>query len=545
MTEDKETTPVLDEAPKIDNIEVLEVLGRGGMAIVFKARQKSTDRIVALKVLAKAAIQGEEAARRFRQEAQLTSGLDHPNIVKTLAFGISTDGQPYLVLEFLDGRSLADDFKLNGRMHLFEFRDVFLPVLSALATAHKASVVHRDIKPENIMLCQTDDGKETVKVLDFGIAKVLSLESTTESQHLTRTGALLGSPSYMSPEQCDGKAVDGRSDIYSISCVMYEALSGEPPFMAATSLEVMRKHSMEPPPTVSDLSRKIDVRKELAAVTLWGLAKDPAARPQTADELSRKLSSVLEKITLDKVPRLKNIATEQRLRHGLVLCFMLLCGIGGFAVWLHNQQTLALPKPDNKSFKRAGAEEQRFEKQIATYERGLGAARNLYLAVSLENLAAIREEQGKYSEAELARKRVIAIREKALGPEHHYVGKAFSDLASLYLKEAKYRDAEALLRRSLEISEKQFGPDDPDTAEALRQLGQCCAEQGNYKEAENLYKRSLTIDEKLLGPEHPDLADAITDSLQKLASICRHQGKPAEAEQFDARARSIRSRGKN
>lgn len=109
----------------------------------------------------------------------------------------------------------------------------------------------------------------------------------------------------MSPEQCQGKALDGRSDLYSLACVMYETLSGEPPFQGQTSLELMQKHSAEPPQTVSELSRKIDIRRELASATLWALAKDPAARPQTASEFAKKLNEVLERITLDKVPRLK------------------------------------------------------------------------------------------------------------------------------------------------------------------------------------------------------------------------------------------------
>ena len=301
---DKELTDELAAAPEIESIEIIELLGKGGMSLVYKARQKQLDRIVAVKVLSKMAVRGEDGIKRFQKEAKLTSTLDHPNIVKTISFGVSKDGQPYLVMEYLEGLSLADELKQNGRLKLQKFKDVFLPALSALGQAHQAGLVHRDIKPGNIMICRTDTGAETVKLVDFGIAKVFG-EGESETQELTKSGAVMGSPAYMSPEQCQGKPLDGRSDLYSMACVMYETLSGEPPFSGDSLLEVMQKHSVEPPPTVSDLSRKIDIRKELAKVTLWGLAKDPAARPQTASEFARKLNEVLERITLDKVPRLK------------------------------------------------------------------------------------------------------------------------------------------------------------------------------------------------------------------------------------------------
>ena len=310
-------------APEIDSIEILELLGKGGMSLVYKARQKQLDRIVAVKVLSKLAVRGEDGIKRFQKEAKLTSTLDHANIVKTISFGVSNDGQPYLVMEYLEGLSLADDLKQNGRLKLQKFKDVFLPTLSALNQAHQAGLIHRDIKPGNIMICRNDTGAETVKLVDFGIAKVFG-EGETETQNLTKTGAVMGSPAYMSPEQCQGKTLDGRSDLYSMACVMYETLSGEPPFSGESSLDVMQKHSAEPPPTVSDLSRKIDIRKELANVTLWGLAKDPAARPQTASEFARKLNEVLERITLDKVPRLKATAGQgisRTKRIVLLICY--------------------------------------------------------------------------------------------------------------------------------------------------------------------------------------------------------------------------------
>lgn len=287
--------------PIIEGIEIIDLLGKGGMSLVYKAKQTTLERLVAVKVLAK--ISDDDRIKRFSQEAKLTSSLNHPNIVKTISFGISQDHQPYLVMEYLDGHSLADELKQNGRLRLDRFRDIFLPLLSALRQAHEAGLVHRDIKPGNIMICKGNSGDVPILV-DFGIAKIYGSESETPS--LTKSHAVIGSPSYMSPEQCAGQPLDGRSDLYSLACVMYESLSGELPFSGDSPLEIMQKHCSLAPPTVSEFSKKIDIRKELADVTLWGLNKDPAKRPQTAAEFASKLSNVLEKITLDKVPLLRS-----------------------------------------------------------------------------------------------------------------------------------------------------------------------------------------------------------------------------------------------
>ena len=299
--------PVVDDlvaSPDIEGIEILALVAEGGMSLVYKARQKQLDRIVAVKVLAHMPASGVAGIKRFQKEAKLTSSLEHPNIVKIVSFGVSKNSQPYLVAEYLEGVSLDQELKQNGRLTLQKFKDVFLPVLSALEHAHQAALIHRDIKPGNIMLCSSAIGEQVVKLVDFGIAKVFD-EGTVETANLTKSGTLLGSPAYMSPEQCQGKPLDGRSDLYSLACVMYEMLSGEPPFSGDTVLDVMHQNSVAPPPTVSEFVGKIDIGKNLAKTILWALAKDPNQRPQTASEFAEKLNEALELLRLDEVPRLK------------------------------------------------------------------------------------------------------------------------------------------------------------------------------------------------------------------------------------------------
>jgi serine/threonine protein kinase len=322
------------DIPQVDQIEVLEPLGAGATSRVYRARQTTLDRLVALKILNPDLVAGEELLRRFQQEARISSSLDHPNIVRTLSFGVARDGRPYLVMELLEGHSLSDLLSDGGALPLGKFKDVFLSVLSALSAAHEAGLVHRDIKPANIMFCKLDGGREAIKLVDFGIAKVV--DSQAAEQCLTKTGVLLGSPNYMSPEQCKGARLDGRSDLYSLCCVMYEALCGEPPYSGSSALEVMRLHSLAPPPTVSELTNRVDVSRELASVIIWGLCKDPSERPQSADELASRLNAVFEQITMDRVPRLKKVSAAGH--KGRLAVVALLCLVVPAVIFLGRQQ---------------------------------------------------------------------------------------------------------------------------------------------------------------------------------------------------------------
>lgn len=294
---------------EIDNITFLQVLGRGGMSTVYKARQNDLDRLVAIKVLDRLAFSDENALLRFREEAKLTSQFDHPNIVKTLGFGMAAQGNPYLCMEFIDGYSLNDLLKEKQRLTLLEFQNIFLPILSALTEATKLNLVHRDIKPGNIMITRLPDGSLFPKLVDFGIAKILQEDQKT---NYTRTGALLGTPAYMSPEQCQGLELDERSDIYSLACVMYEALSGEAPYTANSALEVMHKHSHSPAPQRSDLSAKIQLDRVLAELIVSALAKDPAKRPRTSAQFQNDLQKALSHLTLEKLPAPKTTGGKSK-----------------------------------------------------------------------------------------------------------------------------------------------------------------------------------------------------------------------------------------
>ena len=307
-------------APKIEGIEILELLGSGGMSLVYKAKQLKLERIVAVKVLSERALLGGEEIKRFQNEARLSSALQHPNICKTFAFGLAEENQPFIVMEYLEGLSLAE--RLKGEpLGLQKFKEIFLSLLSALETAHKTGLLHRDIKPANIMLCDASKNDAEVKLLDFGIAKNV-FDGQQAIQNLTQSGVVLGTPVYMSPEQCLGKKLDARSDLYSLACVMYETLIGKPPFAGDSTLQLMQNHCGQALPSRKTLAAESGLPSSLLAVVLSGLEKEPNARPSSAAEFSSRLENALKTIDPERFRR-KSQPQRKAILIG-VLAFMVL-----------------------------------------------------------------------------------------------------------------------------------------------------------------------------------------------------------------------------
>ncbi len=269
----------------MEKYELIGRLGAGGMSVVFKARHRLLSRMVAIKLLNGEAFGHPGVQQRFIQEAQITSQLSHPSIINVHDFGINIDGQPYLVMDYVDGPSLAQLLERGGPLKEQEALRIFRQVSSALAFAHSKGIVHRDVKPSNVMLSCEPGQDFFVKILDFGLAQV-SCEQEDNLQKLTSFGALLGSPLYMSPEQCAGKPVDARSDMYSFGCLMYEALRGRPPFIGDNALETMNLHINEDVPPLDDRPYSENLRHLISRC----LAKSPEHRFASTQELSRQLS---------------------------------------------------------------------------------------------------------------------------------------------------------------------------------------------------------------------------------------------------------------
>lgn len=269
--------------------EIFEVIGQGGMGIVYKVRHQALGKILALKVLP-SNLYNEKSWKRFQAEAKALAALKHPALVGVYDLGVHEGTTPYYTMDYLEGKSLQQLLLEDGPLTVQEAVEVFLKVLEGLKYAHDQNIVHRDIKPANIFLCGTASGGLSVKLLDFGIAKLSHLDADT-NQSLTASGDIFGSPYYMSPEQCLGAKLDLRSDIYSIGCSLYEALTGEVPFEGETALATLMMHQKSEAPVMSAFGLKFPGRLE--KVVARCLAKNPDDRPSSASELATELKLVL------------------------------------------------------------------------------------------------------------------------------------------------------------------------------------------------------------------------------------------------------------
>ncbi len=241
--------------------KIIELVSRGNMGLVYKARHILLDKVFAIKVLAPDEPLKEVSRERFQREAHAAATLEHPNIISVHDFGILDNGGLYLVMEYLEGETLADLLVREKKLDFQTAIPIFKQICVALEYAHNHGVIHRDLKPSNIMLVKDYKGEELAKVIDFSIAKFT--RKKPEQKTITKPGQVFGSPLYMSPEQCQGKKPDLRSDIYSLGCVMYEVLCGEPPLVGETLLATIYKHVNELPTPVSQYLNEKTLPKDL------------------------------------------------------------------------------------------------------------------------------------------------------------------------------------------------------------------------------------------------------------------------------------------
>jgi serine/threonine-protein kinase len=274
-----------------DRYEVLGRLGKGGMGVVYRARQKIIDRPVALKVLRRELAQDEAAVKRFLVEAKAVSSLASPHIVTLYDFGITHEGLLYFTMEMMEGEALTALIKREAPLGAERAAKILLQACSALAEAHGKGILHRDLKPDNIFILKDDHGGELVKMLDFGIAKIMD-DGTSES--ITRTGMVCGTPMYLSPEQAMGRSLDARSDIYSLGIILYEMLSGSPPFVDQTPVAVLMKQVSEQPKSVHVIRPDVEIPVALDELLMAVLAKNPEHRPQSVEELKQRLAAALD-----------------------------------------------------------------------------------------------------------------------------------------------------------------------------------------------------------------------------------------------------------
>lgn len=265
---------------QIEQYEIVRPLGEGAFGQVFLASHTSLERLVAIKTLKLGPRLEKSAVDRFGREAKALSRLDHPNIARCFSIGTSSDGTPYIAMEYVSGRTLKDVLEERGKLSLDEVKQLFSPLLEALQYAQSQGILHRDLKPANIII--SDNG--VPKIIDFGVAKFLETEN--DDQKLTSTGSFVGTPLYLSPELCAGVEPSPASDLYSMMCILFECFVGEPPYPGETPLAVLHNHVCSPSPVPSEFSADLAGVDEFFRI---GLEKHPQNRFKSADAMREAL----------------------------------------------------------------------------------------------------------------------------------------------------------------------------------------------------------------------------------------------------------------
>jgi serine/threonine protein kinase/Tfp pilus assembly protein PilF len=491
--------------------EVLDLIGAGGMSAVFKAFHMDMDRIVAIKFVQGDGQADAETMRRFKREARAASLLNHPNVITVYDYGTTEEGHAYLTMDFLHGHSLQQVIRQEGVLSSKRALNIFLQVCKALSHAHEHGVVHRDLKPGNIMLISTSDEEDFVKIIDFGIAKV-SNPVKKQSGELTQTGQVVGSPTYMAPEQLLGDPVDARTDIYAFGCVMYECLTGRTPFDGDTVFSVMHQHISDPPPPISEVNPNVEVPQELAQTVMQCLEKEPGKRFQTMKELRERLAEITDQtssMVIVRVPRDKSKSTPVIKKPSKFMPLYIVAAaliLAGAAYFVYNQIN-----PPAAVVSGEGGD-------------GLGPNSNQLVAAYQKELAQAYHD-GHFDDAVKAG--LMALKESENSKDVVQRAIIYSSLGKCYMAQSKYKQALEMFEKALPILEKELGPAEDATIGTLQMMGITYFNLQKYPEAESQLSRLLSVIESR--PQGRDSADRAT-VLTMLGRIYYDTGRSTDSE---------------
>ncbi len=520
-----------------EKYEVQELVGRGGMGCVYKVMHRLLKKPMALKLLPQKGdgLNSVDVAR-FDAEAKAASGLHHPNLAGIHDYGVMDDGSPYLVMDFIEGESLADLIGRDSALKEEDAIDLFLQICSGLEFAHSKHLIHRDIKPSNIMVSK-GSGKLQARIVDFGIAKKLPA-AEEHSPTLTGTGQIIGSPQYMSPEQCTGHKVDVRSDIYSLGLVMFEVLTGKKVFEGENSLQVILQHVNERAPLFRSVAPNAKLSSGIERIVLQSLEKEADNRYHSVEDLKRDLELVKQgKNPVKEVSRLrKNIRSAKKFLK--LLGFASACATVSLGVvWIAFTMYFA-PTPWGSLAAQAQEDLKHFNYNSAEnkYRQALD------LAAKAKAPAGPREQMifelaTIYDETKRPEKAIVLLQE-GLDINHTHAldsmrGVLYDEMAVAYLHMEDYKRAEETARKAVEIKETTRGKIDGLTAHSVSRLGKALRHQKRYAESEAAARKFVAIETKLYPNEDdPELYFAynqLTDILADEGAALKNPAKTADA----------------
>jgi len=539
-----------------EKFEILSVLGQGGMSVVYKARHTLTERIVAIKLLSSYDM---PSLKRFQQEAKLACTLSHPYVISVFDFGVSADGQPFLVMDYLEGVTLAESIKTEGAMAVGRALGFFIQGCDALAYVHRREVLHRDLKPGNFMITRDHEEHEVLKLVDFGIAKYLSPDA--EVLDLTRTGEVFGSPLYMSPEQCLGRKLDARADIYSMGCVMYEVLTSVPPLVGANAIDTLHKHIYEDPEPFSDARFLPEtVPPHLENIIFKALSRELDARYQTMQEMLNDLNSFKQKFGSDEsadeitgpppdaLPSLElasghklSTATSQGdvvvpadVQSSSIANFRHIPTVPPSAVSSANAHSLHPPiesvRQHDSSRKKSAMPKRAIEiphipsrlHKFAPLAVAIAGAMIFIALYTIVNRVELFSGGGKSTSTS-----AISTVSKEPAAGEKVSGDQFDDKQKSAVEayeNGRYDKALASFESLVKTARSDFEPSDPRLAEALHNLGNAYFKQDQYDEAEKAMTEAMSLQSKQ--GETTFLADTMTD----IALVYCAQGQFKRAE---------------
>ncbi|MBY0359852.1 MAG: protein kinase [Candidatus Obscuribacterales bacterium] len=482
-----------------ENFEIISRIGAGASSDVYKAKHLSLDKDVALKILKQELLADEGLLRRFKNEALILSKLTHENIISVLSYGIGSDGKrPYLVMELIEGQTL-EEWLLQGKSFNFEqIRSIILQLISGLEYAHSKGLVHRDLKPGNIMMLPVEDDEFKLKILDFGIAKILD---QVQSQQATQTGLMLGSPAYMSPEQCSGSGADHRADIYSLTSILYELLFGRALYQGDNPLDIMYRKVREKPNLFNDSAEIRSIGPKMKALLQTGLAQLPAERTQSFSQFKHDFLEAM-KVLQQKhgvTGSLVSINVSKSwvpffLRGWLpwAICFVLIFLVGIYSLVESRKKYIS----------------QLQKESIKTGSSGLKSHFQGYDATRRK--AKEKAWQGAHADALPLFMQALAILNNNPQKDYPEICLTMVEVAEAKMNVGQLEEARQILNTALQIAKREKLVEDIQAAIIDRQ-GEVENRDFNYDKAIELKKKALDLRIKTQGESSKDIANTYRD----------------------------------